>query len=117
MAEHKEITASLFAFQQNYNKNKRLKKMNVDWDRIVLVQANDISSKHTFVLRKGELTVAEGPPEKPDITIISDSETLADMFYGDTTPTEPYNNGTLKVLGTEDDIVRLDFISLMIWGE
>jgi hypothetical protein len=39
------------------------------------------------------------------------------MFYGDITPTQPYLNGTLKVLGTEDDIVRLDFISLMIWGE
>jgi putative sterol carrier protein len=117
VAEHSEITASLRAFQEGYNKNKRLKKMNADWDRIVLVQANDIPSTHTLILRKGELTIQEGPPEKPDLKIISDSETLADMFYGDITPTQPYLNGTLKVLGTEDDIVRLDFISLMIWGE
>jgi hypothetical protein len=49
--------------------------------------------------------------------VISDSETLADIFYGDITPTGPYNNGTLRIIGSEDDIIRLDFISLMIWGE
>jgi hypothetical protein len=39
------------------------------------------------------------------------------MFFGDITPTEPYLNGSLKILGSEDDITRLDFISLLIWGE
>ncbi|HHW44706.1 sterol carrier protein [Desulfofundulus thermobenzoicus] len=117
MASHAEITASLQAFQEGYNKNERLKTMNRDWNRVVLVKATDITSEHTLQLKDGELSVREGAPEKPDLTVISDSETLADLFYGDITPTEPYMNGTLKILGSEDDIVRLDFISLMIWGE
>jgi hypothetical protein len=40
-----------------------------------------------------------------------------DLFSGRITPTEPYLNGTLRVLGSEEDVMRLDFISLMIWGE
>lgn len=91
--------------------------MNRDWNRVVVVKANDIESLHTFTVWLGVVSLAEGAADKPDLTVISDSETLADIFYGDITPTEPYNNGTLKILGQEDDIIRLDFISLMIWGE
>ncbi len=117
MASHQEIKESLQAFLENYNRNERLKIMNRDWNRVILIQANDIPSEHTLVLSGGNLSVYEGARENPDLTVIADSETLADLFYGDITPTEPYLNGTLKVLGTEDDIVRLDFVSLMIWGE
>lgn len=104
-------------FKDKYNNNERLKVMNRDWNRVVVVKANDIESLHTFTVWLGVVSLAEGAADKPDLTVISDSETLADIFYGDITPTEPYNNGTLKILGQEDDIIRLDFISLMIWGE
>ncbi len=102
---------------QSYNQNERLKVMNKDWNRVILIQASDLDSKHTLVLSDGNVSLYEGVQGDPDLTVIADSETLADMFYGDITPTEPYLNGTLKVIGSEDDIVRLDFISLMIWGE
>ena len=105
------------AFQEGYQTNEKLKSMNRDWDRTVLVLANDIESAHTMVLKDGELSFRQGRQDQPDLTIISDSGTLTDMFFGDITPTEPYLNGTLKILGSEDDITRLDFISLLIWGE
>lgn len=92
--------------------------MNRDWNRVIVIKANDVESQHTLTLQNGELSVAQGTPEQnADLVVTSDSETLADLFYGDITPTEPYMNGTLLIQGTEDDIVRLDFISLMIWGE
>lgn len=117
MATHGEITESLKAFMDSYNKNERLKVMNRDWNRVVVVKANDVESLHTLTVADGVVTMREGDSDHPDLTVISDSETLADMFYGDITPTEPYNNGTLRIMGSEDDIIRLDFISLMIWGE
>ena len=117
MAIHEEITESLMAFTENFNKNERLKIMNRDWDRVVVIQATDIDSLHTLTLVDGVVSLKEGTSNGPDLTVISDSETLADIFYGDITPTEPYNNGTLRIIGSEDDIIRLDFISLMIWGE
>lgn len=117
MATHYEITESLKAFQEGYNNNKKLKMMNHDWNRVIVIEATDVESKHTIILQDGNISIAEGIFATPDLVVTSDSETLADLFYGDITPTEPYMNGTLVIKGSEDDIVRLDFISLMIWGE
>ena len=65
MATHSEITESLQAFQDSYEKNKKLKIMNKDWDRIVLVIANDIESAHTLVVKDGELSFQEGKQGEP----------------------------------------------------
>jgi len=118
MATHEEISASLQSFYEGYQKNNKLKLMNRDWNRIIIIRASDIDSQHTLTLQNGELSVTRGAPDQnADLVVTSDSETLADLFYGDITPTEPYMNGTLVIQGSEDDILRLDFISLMIWGE
>lgn len=117
MASHSEIRESLKIFEENYNGNDRLRIMNKDWERVVVVKATDIASEHTITVREGVVSLMDGAAATADLTVISDSETLADIFYGDITPTEPYNNGTLRIIGQEDDILRLDFISLMIWGE
>lgn len=117
MATHEEITESLLAFQKSYQENKKLKIMNRDWDRTVLVQASDTEYTHTMVLKEGELSIQPGRQGEPDLTVVGDSETLAAMFFGDIAPTEPYLDGTLKIIGSEDDVLRLDFISLLIWGE
>ncbi len=117
MATHDEIRESLEVFCKGYNGNEKLRVMNKDWDRVVLVKATDVNSEHTLVLKDGVVSLKDGAPSSQEMTVISDSETLADLFYGDITPTEPYMDGTLKILGTEEDVLRLDFVSLMIWGE
>jgi len=118
MATHEEISAGLQSFYTGYKGNDKLKQMNRDWDRIIVVKASDIDSWHTITLSGGELSFTAGLTEQQaDLVVTSDSETLADLFYGDITPTEPYLNGTLAIQGSEDDILRLDIISLMIWGE
>ncbi|MEW6448356.1 MAG: SCP2 sterol-binding domain-containing protein [Bacillota bacterium] len=117
MATAEELLASLEAFCEAYNRNRRLKEMNRDWDRIVSVEAPDISTGFTLTLQNGELSLKKGRPEHSDLRVEGPSDLLTDLFYGDITPTEPYLKGTLKVFGTEDDVIRLDFISLMIWGE
>ena len=118
MATHEEISAGLQTFYEGYQNNAKLKLMNKDWNRVIMIKANDIDSLHTITVSDGELSfVAETTEREADLIVTSDSETLADLFYGDITPTEPYLNGSLIIKGSEDDILRLDFISLMIWGE
>lgn len=117
MATHLEITESLQVFKDGYNENERLKIMNRDWNRVLVIKATDIDSLHTLTVRDGVVSFQAGEAESPDLTVMADSEILADIFYGDITPTDPYNNGSLRIIGQEDDIIRLDFISLMIWGE
>ena len=123
MATHEEITAALQSFCEGYQSNKKLKQMNKDWNRIITVEASDLDSLHRIILADGELSFVAGAAvagtelEGPDLAVTSDSETLTDLFYGDITPTEPYLNGSLTIRGSEEDIIRLDIISLMIWGE
>lgn len=117
MATEEELQASLEAFCQSCNENERLKVMNQGWNRNINIQATDTDAKFSIIYQDGIANSKPGLAEGADLTVQSDSETLADIFYGDITPTEPYNNGTLKVLGSEEDVMRLDFISLMIWGE
>ena len=117
MASIEELEASLESFCQSCNENEKLKMMNRDWNRQINIKADDINAEFTIVYEDGNAAFRHGLTAGAELTVQSDSETLADIFYGDITPAEPYNNGTLKVLGSEEDILRLDFISLMIWGE
>lgn len=117
MATKEELQGSLEAFCQSCNENERLKIMNKDWNRIINIQATDMGAEFTFTYQDGIANFKAGLTKGADLVVNSDSETLTDMFYGDISPTEPYNNGILKVLGSEDDLMRLDFIILMIWGE
>lgn len=116
MATGEEIAKSLEAFCEGYNKNQRLRQMNRDWNRVVLVQADDSTDAFTLLLAGEELSFSHGAPEAPDLKVVAAGDILTDLFWGDISPTEPYMDGTLKIFGSEEDVVRLDIISLLIWG-
>ncbi|MHB1420646.1 MAG: SCP2 sterol-binding domain-containing protein [Bacillota bacterium] len=117
LATSEELAESLNTFCKNCNENDRLKIMNRDWNRHINVRATDNGAVFTIVYHEGLASLKPGLTEEAELTVQSDSEILTDLFFGDITPTEPYMNGTLKVVGSEEDVMRLDFISLMIWGE
>jgi putative sterol carrier protein len=53
----------------------------------------------------------------PDVIVETDSETLCDMFWGDINPTQKYMRGEIKVKATQEDIMRIDAITAIIWPE
>jgi putative sterol carrier protein len=117
MATHQEMHDSLLNFQELHNENAQLQKMNKDWNRTMLVQTTDTNDLFTIDLQNGVVTIAEGAPQAYQMALIADSETLCNLFFGEIGPTQPYMDGTLKVKGTEEDVLRLDFVTAMIWGE
>ena len=117
MATKEELAASLEGFCESCNSNEQLKAMTLDWDRRIGVKANDIDAGFTITYQDGVATVQDGFSEDADLKAESDCETLVSVFYGEVTPAQPYADGTLRILGSEDDILRLDFVSLLIWGE
>ncbi|MHB9144212.1 MAG: SCP2 sterol-binding domain-containing protein [Symbiobacteriia bacterium] len=116
MATLDEFKASLMEFETSYNDNPKLKVMNRDWNRRVLVQASDLGARFGLILQDGSVQFVEQPPTDPDLVVAADGETLTAMFYGEVSPSEPYMDGTLKVTGSEEDLIRLDFVTAMIWG-
>jgi|SRR5579883_2548113 len=115
MAAAEDLRDSLETFAESCNENERLMAMIKDWNRVLHIQATDTGQDDTLVTGNGRVTYQSGAPEQADLTIRSTAEILTQVFYGELSPNEPYNEGTLRIQGPEDDIVRLDFIIAMLW--
>jgi putative sterol carrier protein len=106
----------LEVFAAKINGDARLRQMIADWDRVIRVEPSDGPPPETLVVAGG--AVAVGPAEaEAAIVLRAPAEVLASIFRGERSPTEPYLDGTLRVIGSQEDVLRLDFLSLMIWGE
>jgi putative sterol carrier protein len=110
-----ELKDSLDSFAQECNANERLMAMIKDWNRILDIHADDLDEHHTLITSNGSVIVQDGTPPAAGMTIRSTSEILTQVFYGEVSPNEPYNDGTLRIQGSEEDIVRLDFVIAMLW--
>jgi putative sterol carrier protein len=58
-----------------------------------------------------------GAKGTPDIIVTTRSENLCDMFWGDLNPSQKYLAGEIKVKATQEDIMRLDAITMIIWPD
>ncbi|MGB9887654.1 MAG: SCP2 sterol-binding domain-containing protein [Moorellales bacterium] len=117
MSGHEELGECLADFRDRCNADPQLRRMLADWDRTILIQATDADSSYVLIVKDGTVFLDHGQAGQADLTVSAKLDLLVDLFSGRITPTEPYLNGTLRVLGREEDVMRLDFISLMIWGE
>jgi putative sterol carrier protein len=116
MATIDEVRDSLTSFAESCNDNAQLRVMNKDWNKTIEIHATDLSADYTVITNNGEVTAQDGKPATADMIIQANSEVLTQVFYGEVSPNEPYNEGTLRVQGTEQDILHLDFITAMLWG-
>ncbi|MCL5967064.1 MAG: SCP2 sterol-binding domain-containing protein [Firmicutes bacterium] len=110
----RDLRAALRDFASRCNDNERLRQMNRDWTRTIAVRP---SEDEPVFLRYEAGEVAVTDLADPDLVVEGPNEILCAIFTGETTPTEPYMDGTLLVRGSQDDMMRLDIISLLIWGE
>jgi len=117
VADWDALKATMLNFCRACNDNQRLRQMNHDWNRTVEIRPNDHPDQSLHVrYRAGEASLVD-PSGPPDLVVEAPTDTLQAIFSGAMTPTEPYMDGTLRVQGSQDDMMRLDIISLLIWGE
>ena len=110
-----ELKDSLDSFAESCNANERLMAMIKDWNRVLDIYASDLDEHQTLITSGGAVSVEAGAPALSDMVVKATSEILTEVFYGETSPNEPYNDGTLRIEGVEEDIVRLDFVIAMLW--
>lgn len=104
------------AFAARINEDAKLRKMVADWDRRIALVATDDGSEAGFRIEAGVVSPLDVAPDPADVLLRADVATLTGVFRGELSPTEPYVDGTLLVQGSQEDVLRLDFLSLMIWG-
>ena len=118
MATSEEIMEALADFKEQCNDNKRLRRMQRDWTKILHYKAIDTNDIFTMTVVEGEITkIEEGALETPDVIVEGDSEDLCNMFWGDINPTQKYLKGEIKVKGSQEDVMRIDAITAIIWPE
>lgn len=118
MATADEIMEALADFQVQCNNNKRLRRMQRDWSKVLHFNALDTGDTFTMTVVQGEIIKNEkGIHGTPDVVIDADSETMCDMFWGDINPTQKYLRGEIKVKGSQEDVMRIDAITAVIWPE
>ena len=118
MANADEIIEALEDFKGQCNDNKRLRRMQRDWTKRIHYKAADTGDVFTAVVVAGEtIETGRGAAGVPDVIIESDSETLCDMFWGDINPTQKYMNGEIKVRASQEDVMRIDAITAVIWPD
>lgn len=118
MAEKNEVMEAMMEYTRLSNGNARLRKMNRDWSKVVHFHASDTNQDFLMKVDAGEITdYKPGRPDTADIVVTATSEIFCDMFWGDLNPTQKYLTGELQVKGSQEDIMRLDAISAVIWPE
>lgn len=118
MATSQEIMEALADYTKQCNENKRLRKMQRDWSKLIHFAAEDTGDKFTMNVVKGEIIACEqGANGIPDIIVTATSENFCDMFWGDLNPSQKYLQGEIRVKATQEDIVRIDAITMIIWPD
>ncbi len=104
-------------FVRACNENPRLRQMNRDWNRTIVIRTSDNGRCYWLQSENGLIQHGEGDRDNADMRIEGSDKVIREVFSGAISPTEPYNAGDLLVKGSQDDLVRLDIITLLIWGE
>lgn len=118
MANWDELAEALADYAISCNENVRLRKMQRDWSRTLHFICSDTGAAFSMMVERGEiLSSPEGHHGTPDIVVTTTSETFCDMFWGDLNPVQKYLRGEITVKGSQEDVMRLDAISYVIWPD
>jgi hypothetical protein len=118
MATKDEILEALTDYQVQCNGNQRLRRMQRDWSKLIHFNAEDTGDWFTMDVVKGEITSFEADSRgTPDIIVTTLSENLCDMFWGDLNPSQKYLDGEIEVKASQEDVMRLDAITMIIWPD
>ena len=118
MADWDELAEALADYTTSCKTSERLRKMQRDWSRTLHFICSDTGTVFSMLVDRGEiLATPEGHQGTPDIVVTTDSENFCDMFWGDLNPVQKYLRGEITVKGSQEDIMRLDAISFVIWPD
>lgn len=118
MATSLEIMEALEDYKVQCNNNKRLRKMQRDWTKLIHFQAEDTGDLFTMDVVKGEIIMVKpGDDGVPDVFITATSEDMCDMFWGDLNPAQKYLDGEIRVKASQEDVQRIDAITMIIWPD
>jgi hypothetical protein len=115
---HANLAQCLIAFVQSANTHPGIARLLQGWEPLLLIESTDDGQKFHLRIQNARLgEVGLGAAEAPhSILVRGASAILADVFSGALNPAQAYLEGSLEVFGSDRDQIKLDAISLILWG-
>jgi putative sterol carrier protein len=114
VADRDEIAEAYADWRQRCNGNERLRRMLRGWDKVVHLVTTDTSDRFTVVVSHQVLSeLLDGTDDVADLVVTATSEDFADLFWGDLNPSEKYMSGEITLAGAQEDVMRLDALSMV----
>jgi len=113
------LNDALISFQQKVNENPRIKTLIKDWEPVITLESTDTAEKTHLVIQGCQLTeiVTEGERAKQHVLHLkATKDKLIAIFSGQSNPAEAFLQGDLEIFASDKDQVKLDAISLLVWG-
>ena len=106
-------------FQDTFNNNERVQKLIKNWDRSVIVEATDTEAVLTMTIRNLAMTEVKAgahPEGDNPVHLQAAQDSLIRIFSGDYNPAHALIDGELAVFSSEKDKIKLEAITMVIWG-
>ena len=114
MATAEEVLEAYAEWRARSNGNPRLTGMIRGWDRVIHFTTTDTAQGYTMRVEEQQLSaLVVGHDGQPDVIVTGSSEDFCDMFWGDLNPSEKYMSGEISLLGSQQDVMRIDAISMV----
>jgi putative sterol carrier protein len=117
MATREELREALDDYVANASKNERVLRSLKNWNCVIYIESTDTPAAFTMNIKGGVATVSVGSQDQPDLIVRGSSEDLANIFWGDENPASNYMQGAIKVQGSQENVMRLDAMTLLIYLE
>jgi len=118
LAQVPSLAETLLQFRDQVNADSRLQSILRGWEPVIVVEALGGRSRQYLVVR--DCRIAEVCSDCGDSThvvhLLAEEDVLTAIFNGGLNPTEAFLNGDLQIFASDKDQVKLDAISLMLWG-
>lgn len=117
MATQEELREALDDYIVQAQKSQRVTRSLRNWNCNVYFEATDIQAAFTMTIKDGQTTIHDGQYEQPDLIVRGSSEDLANIFWCDANPASNYMQGAVKIQGSQDNVMRLDAMALLVYME
>lgn len=111
------LKESVGKFVEDVNGNGRVRKLMAGWNPSIVVTSTDTGTTVTVEVRDMVTRMIEERREAEHlIEVQAEEKVLVDVFTGKSNPSYEVLDGNLQVFGSDKDQVKLDAITLILWG-
>jgi putative sterol carrier protein len=117
MATREELREALDDYVAQAQKSERIARSLRNWNCNIYIEATDIQAAFTMTIAESKAAIHEGRYDQPDLIVRGSSENLANIFWCDANPASTYMQGAVKIQGSQDNVMRLDAMALLIYTD